>query len=166
MITFKEFLNERVTTVKPTAKTIVSLYDFGNMILRGESIDDVEISENDITGLFYNCHGVKSLPLFGTSKVTIMNYTFESCEDLETIPEFNTSNVKEMQGTFKYCYRLKHIPHLDTSNVTNMKYTFDYCKSIQTIERPSDWYKYDWNSKDAPQHLKDKYPELYNKELR
>ena len=62
-----------------------------------------------------------------TSSVADMTGMFYWCEKLTTIPSINTSLVTSMKDMFNNCRNLTTIPQLDTSNVTNMEDMFKKC---------------------------------------
>jgi surface protein len=92
-----------------------------------------------------------------TSKVTNMNGIFKDCSLLTIIPKIDTSKVTNMNGMFYGCSSLKSIPKMDTSKVTNTNNMFTGCNNLETLERPSDFIKYNFSK--HPKILK-KYPEL------
>ncbi len=68
-----------------------------------------------------------------TSSVTNMSGMFYRCNKLTTIPLINTSLVISMDYMFKYCSALTTIPQLDTSSVMNMQYMFQGCSNLEEI---------------------------------
>lgn len=95
---------------------------------------DTTSSVTNMSGMFYYCKQLSSIPLINTSLVTGMNYMFFNCETLTTISQLDTSNVTSMSYMFKNCTKLTTIPQLDTSNVTDMSYMFDSCYKLKTID--------------------------------
>ena len=87
----------------------------------------------NMSGMFFYCVNLKTIPSINTSLVTNMSDMFYSCSDLRNIPQLNTSNVTNMSGMFVACSSLNTIPQLDTSKVTNMKSMFAKCSYLSTI---------------------------------
>ena len=139
------------------------------MILDGDDITNVDYSDIDnMDGLLQNSD-IEYIPdSFDMSKVTSAKNMFSGCHKLKIIPNLDTSNLRYMDFMFYNCPELKVIPALNTAKVESMRKIFDYCDSIETIQRPSDWYLYDWDSALSPDDskLKNKYPQLYDKTLR
>ena len=92
-------------------------------------------SVTDMSGMFYYCSKLTTIPQIDTSKVTYMNSMFSSCSSLTTIPQLDTSNVTNMSSMFQTCQKLTTIPQLDTSNVTSMSNMFYYCYELTTIPK-------------------------------
>ena len=93
------------------------------------------------------------------SRITNMSGMFYDCKSLETIPLLDTSQVKYMNSMFSGCKSLREIPFLDTSNVTNMNAMFSGCESLETID-PDLFPLYDF-SEVKSNKLRKKYPEIY-----
>ena len=91
-------------------------------------------SVTDMSGMFYYCSKLTTIPQIDTSKVTYMNSMFSSCSSLTTIPQLDTSNVTSMSNMFYYCYELTTIPKLNTSKVKSMSYMFYSCNKLTTID--------------------------------
>lgn len=87
----------------------------------------------NMTNMFNNCNGLKTLQYIDTSRVTTMANMFYYCGNLETIPLLNTSNVTDMSNMFYNCGKLKTIPAIDTSKVNNTTYMFYSCGSLESI---------------------------------
>ena len=90
-------------------------------------------SVEDMSGMFYYCSKLTTIPLIDTSLVTDMNAMFNYCNSLTSIPQLNTSKVVFMNYMFQYCSKLITIPQLDTSKVNYMPYMFSGCKSLTSI---------------------------------
>ena len=82
---------------------------------------------------FYSMPGITRVPMFDTSSVTDLHYTFSGCSSLMGIPELDTSSATRMTFTFRNCSSLVEIPLLDTSNVTAMDSMFSGCTSLVEI---------------------------------
>lgn len=87
----------------------------------------------NMSGMFFYCNNITTIPSINTSLVTDMSYMFYNCEKLTTIPQLDTSNVTSMRNMFYYCSQLTTIPQFDTSKVTIMNSMFFYCSSLTTI---------------------------------
>ena len=87
----------------------------------------------NMSGMFYNCHALATIPLLDTSNVDDMDSMFVNCHSLTTIPLLDTSNVIWMDNMFNGCSRLTNIPLLNTSNVISMVYMFKNCSDLTTI---------------------------------
>jgi surface protein len=86
-----------------------------------------------MTGTFFKCTKIVTIPLLDTSKVTLLSQTFLKCSSLETIPLLDTSNVTTMYSCFKECVKLVSIPALNVSNVENFQNCFLGCTSLKSI---------------------------------
>ena len=171
MKTFEEFLLEkRISQLSiNTVKKIISRDELAQLIQEGiTDFSEYDYSKvTNMSGLCFNGN-ISETPLLDTENVLDMSAMFFGCKNLTTINHLDTSSVTDMDTMFLGCTELKRIPKMDTDNVVSMKGIFDGCDSLEYIERPSDWYRYDWNSSGAPKNpiLRDKYPELYDKPLR
>jgi hypothetical protein len=87
----------------------------------------------NITGVFFDCNSLTTIPQMDTSNVTNMSYMFAYCYSLMTIPQLNTSNVVDMRDMFYKCNSLITIPQMDTSNVTIMSDMFWECSSLENV---------------------------------
>ena len=83
-----------------------------------------------MSGMFYYCRDLTTVPNFDTSKVINMSHIFYYCDSLTTVPDFDTSNVTDMSGMFGVCNKLRTIPNFDTSKVTDMSDMFYGCDNI------------------------------------
>ena len=88
------------------------------------------ICPSDMISAFTNYTNLKTIPLLGTSNVTIMEGMFVGCTSLTAIPLIDTSNVKIMTNTFRNCTNLTTIPLLNTSSVTNINSMFYGCPNL------------------------------------
>lgn len=95
--------------------------------------NDLEISGTSCNGLFYGCSSLTTVPLFDTSKITIMQYMFNGCIALTTVPLFDTSNVTNTQFMFAGCRSLQTVPLFNTNNLSNMYNMFYNCSSLTTV---------------------------------
>jgi surface protein len=93
--------------------------------------------------MFEECNKLITIPLFDTSNVTTMSWSFAYCSNLKYIPPLDTSNVTDMYAMFEDCSSLTSIPFLDTSNVTNMKYMFKECCLLTKKEQIKFFYQKD-----------------------
>ena len=91
-------------------------------------------SVTNMSGMFYDCEQLTTIPSINTSLVTSMYEMFYYCQNLTTIPQLNTSNVKSMSNMFYECQNLTTIPQFNTSKVTNMNSMFRYCYKLTTID--------------------------------
>ena len=96
--------------------------------------DNTTSSVTNMSGMFYYCTKLTTIPLIDTSLVTNMNYMFSSCSNLTTIPQLDTSNVVNMSYMFDYCINLTTIPQLNTSKVTSLGSMFYNCNKLKTID--------------------------------
>ena len=92
-------------------------------------------SVTNMSGMFYYCKQLITIPLIDTSLVTNMSNMFSSCSNLTTIPQLNTSNVTNMDSMFSRCSKLTTIPQLDTNKVTNMSAMFNQCSNLTSIKQ-------------------------------
>ena len=102
----------------------------------------------DISGMFYLCGSLESLPdisVWKTSNVKNMIGLFYGCSSLSYIPDiskWDTSNAINMLNMFYKCSSLKSLPDIskwDTSNVTNMSCMFYNCSSLKYLPDISKW---------------------------
>ena len=89
----------------------------------------------NMSGMFFSCTKLSTIPLIDTSLVTNMSYMFSSCSNLTTIPQLNTSNVTNMNSMFSNCSKLTTIPQLNTIKVTNMTSMFNNCSMLASIQQ-------------------------------
>ena len=88
----------------------------------------------NMSGMFFSCVKLTTIPSINTSLVTNMSYMFYSCENLTTIPQLDTSKVTTMVNMFYSCSKLTTISQLDTSKVTDMGGMFYFCTKLTTID--------------------------------
>lgn len=88
----------------------------------------------NMTGMFYYCKQLTTIPSLNTSLVTNMSKMFQYCSNLATIPQLDTSNVTNMTNMFSGCSNLTTIPQLNTSKVNNMIRMFDSCYKLTIID--------------------------------
>ena len=86
-----------------------------------------------MSGTFYNCSSLTTIPQLNTSNVTDMGSMLEGCGKLATVPLLDTSNVKSMRQMFQYCYSLTSIPLFDTHSLTDASNMFASCTNLETI---------------------------------
>ena len=135
----KEFLDE----TKNARGLFCGLYD-GSQSTWGKNLTyerlqkilsyDTTSSVTNMTGIFYNCKQLTTIPLINTSLVTNMSDMFSNCTSITTIPLVDTSKVTNMYEIFFRCSNLTTIPQLDTSKVTNMVSMFENCSKLTTID--------------------------------
>jgi surface protein len=101
-------------------------------------------SITDMSGMFYYCRNIKTIPWLDTSNVTNMNNMFHDCHSLTVIPALDTSNVTMMNGMFRNCFSLKTIPLLNISkvNIDKTILIFEKC-FIKTKEQIQFLYQKD-----------------------
>lgn len=97
-----------------------------------EVIDGNTSGVTVMSGMFYGCSSLTTVPLFNTSNVTDISQMFTYCTSLTSVPLFNTSSVTDMHLMFYNCTSLTSIPLFDTSNVTDMKYMFYDCINVES----------------------------------
>ena len=122
---------------------VPNLVTTGNLVIGSASLivnlgllEQVTILSHGLTsmaGMFNNCTGLKSIPLFDTASVTDMTLMFQNCYKLPTVPTFNTANVTTMSNMFVNCYNLLSVPLFNTSKVTDMTSFVNSCKLLLTV---------------------------------
>jgi surface protein len=60
-----------------------------------------------MSGMFFNCSALQSVPLFITSSVTSMASMFQSCISLQSVPTLNCSNATAITLFALSCNGLK-----------------------------------------------------------
>ena len=95
---------------------------------------DTTSNVTNMTGMFYFCKKLTTIPLINTSLVTNMSSMFRECYAITTIPQLDTSKVTDMGKMFQSCPNLTTIPQLDTSSVKNMIRMFEGCSNLTTID--------------------------------
>jgi surface protein len=93
----------------------------------------VRMSRTTCAHMFRDMSSLKSVPMFNTQSVTIMNSMFSGCSSLQTVPLFNTQSVTSMSSMFSSCTSLQTVPMFNTQSVTNMSSMFVSCTSLQTV---------------------------------
>lgn len=76
---------------------------------------------------------ISTVPLFDTSRVTIMSAMFAACDSLVTVPLFDTHNVEGMASMFIGCSSLQSVPLFDMGNVRYNQYMFSGCSSLTSL---------------------------------
>jgi surface protein len=76
-----------------------------------------------MSGMFYYCYSLVSIPQIDTSNVTDMSYMVSNCNSLVSIPQLDTQNVTNMGKMFNNCYSLTH------ANLKNAKLAYDLSKA-------------------------------------
>ena len=95
---------------------------------------DTTSNVTNMTGIFFFCFKLTTIPLINTSLVTNMSSMFRECYAITTIPQLDTSKVTDMSKMFQYCSNLTTIPQLNTSSVKSMIRMFDNCYKLTTID--------------------------------
>ena len=95
---------------------------------------DTTSSVTNMSGMFYICGKLTTIPLINTSLVTDMKYMFYQCPNLTTIPQLDTSKVTTMKQMFNNCGKLTTIPQFNTSKVTDISYMFYFCTKLTAID--------------------------------
>lgn len=105
---------------------------------QGTSVDGL-ISYSDtsnvtnMSGMFYKCLNLTTIPQLDTSNVTNMSSMFSRSSSLETIPQLDTSRVINMDYMFEECVSLRTISQLDTISANNMNRMFYNCMYLTTV---------------------------------
>ena len=99
------------------------------------NVIDVLVNTSEVTdmGHMFDSCSLMTITQFDTSKVTNMEYMFYDCVGLKYIPLLDTSNATNMSYMFCNCGKLTTIPQLNTSKVTNMSYMFCNCEELISI---------------------------------
>ena len=95
---------------------------------------DTTSSVTNMSGMFYICGKLTTIPLINTSLVTNMSYMFYQCSNLTTIPQLDTSKVTTMRQMFNNCSNLTTIPQFNTSKVTDIRSMFYLCTKLTAID--------------------------------
>ena len=118
--------------------TTSSVTDMSGMFFSCNKLTTIPLIDTSLvtnmSSMFYFCSSLTTIPQLDTSKVTNMSWMFSNCSSLETIPQIVTSNVANMKRMFNSCSKLTTIPQLDTRNVTNMFGMFTYCYILTKID--------------------------------
>ena len=102
----------------------------------------------DISGMFYECSKLSSLPdisKWNTIIVTHMRNMFYGCSSLSSLPDiskWNTSNVIDMRNMFYGCSSLSSLPDIskwNTSNVIDISSIFYKCPKLSSLPDISKW---------------------------
>lgn len=105
----------------------------------------------NMTGMFYSCQSLTTVPLFDTSNVSDMNSMFGGCMALTTIPLFNVSSATDMGNMFYYCTNVQSgaLALYQQASALNPppthSFTFNNCGSntvtgaAELAQIPSDW---------------------------
>lgn len=89
--------------------------------------EGVEIENNNMGFMFWNCSNLKSGPIIPINVTNMIN-TFQDCVSFINTPTV-PSNVTDMASTFYNCFNLVNAPVIP-ANVTNMGGTFQGCYNI------------------------------------
>lgn len=89
--------------------------------------EGVEIENNNMGFMFWNCSNLKSGPIIPINVTNMIN-TFQDCVSFINTPTV-PSNVTDMGSTFYNCFNLVNAPTIP-ANVTNMSSTFQGCYNI------------------------------------
>ena len=134
---FKNLTYERLQNIL-SYDTTSSVTNISGMFYHCKQLTTIPLINTSLVttmeDMFSNCASLTTIPQLDTSRVTSMKGMFTSCSSLTTIPQLNTSNVTDMSSMFYYCTKLTTIPQLDTSKVTKMSHMFNYCKKLTTID--------------------------------
>jgi len=101
-----------------------------------------------LSGLFYNCKKLESLPdisEWDLTDVIDLSLLFYNCSKLESLPDlskWNTSKVEDMSQLFYNCSKLESLPDLSKWNTSNVKYMnglFFNCSALKSLPDLSKW---------------------------
>lgn len=84
----------------------------------------------DISGMFYGCRNLKTLPALDTTNVTIMRDFCGQCP-LEVAPVLDTSQVIDAQAMFQRCL-FTEVPLYNFSNCKDLERAFSYTNLVET----------------------------------
>jgi surface protein len=84
--------------------------------------------------MFRSCSSLTAVPLFDTSKLTSITYTFYQCSSLTELPFFNTQNVTNMSGMVRFCSNITSVPNFNVGKVNNFSLTFQGCTSLSDAD--------------------------------
>lgn len=91
----------------------------------------------DMSGMFYGCDKLTTVPLFDTSNACTMSGMFYGCGKITTIPEFDFSNVTDLGNFFTNCSNLKTIPNVNCYNLptfyNNYSFISSSCTNLESI---------------------------------
>ena len=92
-------------------------------------------SVTDMSGMFYYCKQLITIPSINTSLVTDMSYMFSDCSYLTTIPLINTSSVTNMRRMFYNCYNLTTIDmtHMNITSTSDSNQFAYNCYSLTKL---------------------------------
>ena len=127
----QEVLDNQEGDGNPSCNRLFYYYKGTSLDNALKSLDFSKVTS--MSGMFYNCINLTSIPVLDTSKITDMSTMFSSCSNLTTIPVLDTSNVTNMSYMFGYCNHLTSMPVLDTSKVTDMSRMFYSCIILTSI---------------------------------
>lgn len=93
--------------------------------------------------------------------ITVAQGIFANCERLEEIESFYAPEIRFAERMFLSNAVLRTIPEMHMPKLLTMDNIFNGCNELDCLATPSNFLSYNWLSNQAPQHLRDKYPELY-----
>lgn len=83
--------------------------------------------------MFISCWGMRSVPLFNTSGVSIGSQMFNSCSALTSIPAFDWSSLSTAVWLFNGCAGLTSIPAANTPVLTAASGIFQNCSALTAL---------------------------------
>lgn len=107
-----------------------------NMFEACRSLDSIcwlDTSKVTNTRYMFADTSITTVPLFDTSRVSVMGSMFAGCRSLVTVPLFDTHNVEGMASMFLGCVSLQSVPTFDTGNVRAIQYMFSGCSSLTSL---------------------------------
>ena len=75
----------------------------------------------DVTGMFFGCSSLTSIPQLDTSNVGIMQNLFYNCSSLQSLPLLDTSNVTYAGGMFNVPNSSNETPYPDLTDLGGFK---------------------------------------------
>ena len=102
---------------------------------------------NDMSGMFYGCSSLSSLPDISKWNINNINM-FYGCLSLSSLPDiskWNIYNVTYLSFMFRGCSSLSSLPDIskwNINNISNISYIFNGCLSLSSLPDISNWNAY------------------------
>lgn len=109
--------------------------DWDDKLVIAPMIVNYELDKPCVGSPFSDCHSLRYVPPFDTSRTTDFSGFFQYCQSLIYAPLLDTSKGTNFFNMFDYCTSLRSIPQYDTSNAEDVRQMFGGCSMVKSISK-------------------------------
>ena len=125
--------DNRVQVILGNTSDVHSMMNLFDECMSLDSICWLDTAKVTTMRYMFGNTSITTVPLFDTSRVSIMSSMFAACDSLVTVPLFDTHKVEGMASMFIGCSSLQSVPLFDMGNVRYNQYMFSGCTSLTSL---------------------------------